>query len=466
MPESYKSIWAKCLVILGKEMNKRTYDTWFKPIKPIAFTDDELTIQVPNTFFYEYLEGHFVKNLGAALNRVVGKKCRLKYQILMHDNKDGSSRSDADQTEFIPGTYDRNQIKNPFVVPGIKKQIYHNINAKYTFDNFIEGKYNKLARAAGVAISKDPGKTSFNPFIIHGGVGLGKTHLVYAIGNAIIKDVRRKRVLYVNSDKFTTQVYQAIKHKAADELVSYYQSLDCLIVDDIQFLAGRTKTLELFFHIFNHLHDTGRQIVLTCDRPPKTLSGIEDRLISRFKWGLTADLEKPNLDTRKAILQSKLSVLDIQLEDKLMEYICHNIKDNIRELEGVVISIHAQASLTDAEINESLIKKIVNNHNQTTQKEVTVEGILDIVAEYYSLDVEKMLSSSRKRSIVIPRQLSMFMAKKLTKLPLSKIGAAFGGKDHTTVLYACKQMKNMMETDVNFNEEVASVERMIEMRLS
>jgi len=466
MDQKANRIWLECLQDLKSKVSLNAYNRWFKPIKPIKLIESELVIQVPNPFFYEYLEEHYVDILRSAISSVLGKDGRLKYQILMSDARK-NGRHERDETDFVPGTYAVDQIKNPFVVPGIRKRnIQNNLVSKYKFENYIEGDCNKLARSAGLNIAAKPGRTSFNPLVVYGGVGLGKTHLIQAIGNEILALNPNKEVLYVSSEKFTNQIIQSIKNSAVEDLVAFYQDLDVLIVDDVQFFAGRGKTKEIFYHIFNHLHNSGGQIILSSDRAPKDLDGLEDRLISRFKWGLTADLRAPEFETRMAILMAKLELHEIELPLDAMEYICYNIQENIRELEGVVISLMAQTTLNGRELTMPVVKRVVTDYISEGRKEITVEGIQEIVAEYYNIAIERILSRSRAREVVVARQLSMFLSKKMTDNSLKKIGKQFGGKDHTTVIYAIKSIKNLLDIDNGFQSEVIALEKRIEMTLT
>ena len=325
MIKDYSAVWEGCLQTIRKNVNAQSFKTWFEPIKPVRLDNHALTIQVPNKFFYEWLEEHFVSLLKTTIRKELGEKGRLEYQILVHD---GAAVSSAVSVASAPAAVsaasaaapasssndwmpqgmemDTESIKNPFVIPGIRKvRIDPQLNPNYRFSNYIEGDCNRLARSAGLAVTRKPGQTSFNPLVIFGETGLGKTHLAQAIGNEVIANNSEKTVLYVSSEKFTNQIIHAIKNNSVTEFVNFYQLVDVLIVDDIQFLSNKLKTQEIFFHIFNQLHQSGRQIVLTSDRPPKSMEGIEDRLISRFKWGLSADLQAPDLETRMAILEFK-----------------------------------------------------------------------------------------------------------------------------------------------------------------
>jgi chromosomal replication initiator protein len=470
MAKDHATVWDNCLQTIRRHVNKRSFKTWFEPIKPVCIENNALTIQVPNKFFYEWLEEHYVSLLKTTIRDELGESAKLEYQILMgHTGESKQSKiSNGDQpTNGTPGMVDAEHIKNPFVIPGIKKvKVDPQLNPNYTFENYIEGDFNRLARSAGLAIAKKPGTTSFNPLVIYGDVGLGKTHLAHAIGNEVVGKYPNKTVLYVSSEKFTNQIIQSIKNNAVNDFVNFYQLVDVLIVDDIQFLANKHKTQEIFFHIFNQLHQNGRQIVLTSDRPPKDLDGMEERLISRFKWGLTADLQVPDLETRMAILEHKMSREGIEIPQDVIEFICYNIKNNIRELEGVLVSLTAQSSLNRREIDLGLAKEVIKNFVTQINKEITVDYIQKLVAEHFDVSVERLQGKTRKRSIVIARQLSMYLAKNLTDKSLKAIGENFGGRDHSTVIYSCKTVQDLMETDAIFKDTVNDLEKKIKMSLN
>lgn len=476
MTKDCQMVWDTCLRIIKKNVSQQSYKTWFEPIKPVRLDNDVLTIQVPNKFFFEWIEEHYVSLLKTSIRQELGDRARLVYHIPESNNvpsnghrpsSNGSHASSEKDSEPVPGVFDADMIKNPFVIPGIRRiKIDPQLNETYTFDTFIEGDCNRLARNAGIAIAKKPGGTAFNPLFLFGDVGLGKTHLAQAIGNDIIKRFDNKAVLYVSAEKFTNQIIQAIKNNAVDDFVNFYQMVDVLIIDDIQFLAGKQKTQEIFFHLFNQLHQKGKQIILTSDRAPKNLEGIEDRLISRFKWGLSADLQAPDLETRMAILESKINNEGIDLPQDVVEFICYNIKNNIRELEGVMISLLAQSTLIRRDIDMELAKEVIRNFVTTINKEITVEFIQQLVAEHFNVPVEKLHHETRKRNVVIARQLSMFLAKNLTNKSLKAIGEQFGGRDHSTVIYSCRAVQDMMDTDMIFKDTVAELEKKIKMSLN
>lgn len=487
------AVWEGCLQTIRKTVNAQSYKTWFEPIKPVRLDNNALTIQVPNKFFYEWLEEHFVALLKTTIRKELGEKGRLEYQILVPDNTKNSdamrhtqtaatrtpapavqpvtttATSTAIQPDLVPQGMmtDTESIKNPFVIPGIRKvRIDPQINPNYKFSNYIEGDCNRLARSAGLAVTKRPGQTSFNPLVLFGETGLGKTHLAQAIGNEVLQNFSDKIVLYVSSEKFTNQIIHAIKNNSVNEFVNFYQLVDVLIVDDIQFLANKLKTQEIFFHIFNQLHQSGRQIILTSDRPPKSMEGIEDRLISRFKWGLSADLQAPDLETRMAILEDKTMREGVEIPPNVSEFICYNIKNNIRELEGALISLIAQSSLNNRDIDLELAKEVVKNFVSEMNKEITVEYIQQLVADHFKVDVGTLQGKNRKRTTVLARQLSMYLAKNLTDRSLKAIGDNFGGRDHSTVIYSCRTVQEMIKSDPYFKDTVSDLEKKIRMTLN
>lgn len=486
MIKDHATVWDSCLRTIRRNVNQQSFKTWFEPIRPVRLDDNALTIQVPNKFFYEWLEEHYVALLKMTIRQELGDKGRLEYHIPMNKSQEHQPNKLAGvavnttqgivnnaiekkptDDDFTPGMVDSTNIKNPFVIPGIKKvKVDSQLNPHYTMDTFIEGDCNRLARSAGMAVAKKPGGTAFNPLFIFGDVGLGKTHLAQAIGNEVLLREPNKNVLYVSSEKFTNQIIQSIKNNAVNDFVNFYQLVDVLIVDDIQFLANKQKTQEIFFHIFNQLHQSGKQLVLTSDRPPKDLDGMEERLISRFKWGLSADLQAPDLETRMAIFEAKMSQEGVELPYNVVEFICYNIKNNIRELEGVLVSLVAQSTLNRREIDVELAKEVIKNFVTQLNKEITVGFIKELVAEHFKVGVEKLQGKTRKRSIVIARQLSMYLAKNLTNQSLKTIGENFGGRDHSTVIYSCKTVQDLLDTDIVFKDTVSDLEKKIRMSLN
>lgn len=453
-------VWGNILELIKGSVPKDNFRKWFEPIVPVKLVDQALTIQVPNKFFYEWIESHFLSLLRNCVRKELGDKGKLEYQILMEDyQKPGVMKKSMKSTFDVD---DPGAIANPFVIPGIKKiKIDANLSPKYLFENFIEGNCNRVARQAGLHIVQKPGHM-FNPLVIYGNVALGKTHLLQAIGNGILANFPDKNIIYTNAEKFTNQFITAVKNNTVSEFSNFYQNLDVLLLDDIQFFAGKSGTQEIFFHLFNQLHQNGKQIVLASDRAPKDLNDIEERLISRFKWGLTADLTAPDFETRMAILQSKTEQDQVFLADNVMEFICQNIKSNIRELEGALVRIIAESSLNFKNIDIELAKEVVQNFVNQVNQELTVEMIAKFVAEQYKLPMERLVGKSRQRQIVIARQTAMYFAKQYTQKSLKQIGEFFGGKDHATVLYSCNMAKYLMDSDIMFRERAESIEKKIQ----
>ncbi|HJN54051.1 MAG TPA: chromosomal replication initiator protein DnaA [Flavobacteriaceae bacterium] len=459
------SVWPKCLKFIKDNIQPQAYKTWFEPIKAVKLTDGVLSVEVPSKFFYEWLEEHYVKILKVALQKTLGENAKLVYVIKMQ-NTYGNNQP---FTEKIPSSGDNiklqnpirsinksvPELKNPFVIPGIKNvKIESQLNANYSFENFLEGDSNRLARNAGIAVANKPGGTSFNPFLVFGGVGLGKTHLANAIGIDIKNKYPEKTVLYTTAEKFTQQYVEAVKKNNRNDFIYFYQIIDVLIIDDIQFFSGKPGTQDVFFHIFNHLHQNGRQVILTSDKAPVDMQDIELRLLSRFKWGLSAELQHPDFETRISILKNKLYRDGIEMNDDVIEYVAKNIKSNVRELEGAIISLIAQASFNKKEITIELAKQIIEKFVRNTKREVSIDYIQKIVSDYFQMDIETLQSKTRKRHIVQARQLAMFFAKKFTKASLASIGSQIGKRDHATVLHACKTVDNLSSTDKQFRKFV------------
>ena len=490
MNRNHVEIWNKCLAVIRENIPAISYKTWFEPIIPIRLDGGVLTIQVPSPFFYEYLEEQFIDILRKALRLHLGQGAKLDYHVKM-DHASLQSKKGANVNVEIPSstmpnvtssaisstkpqsnrnkhsynTFPQskdNSIRNPFVIPGIRKiQIDPQLNSTNNFQNFIEGDCNKLARSAGFAIAKNPGGTAFNPLVIYGNSGLGKTHVAQAVGNEVKVNFPEKTVLYVSANKFMTQFSEATKNNNRNDFLHFYQMIDVLIIDDIQELAGREKTQLAFFHIFNHLHQNKKQLILTSDKPPVELKGMEERLLTRFKWGLTADITEPNYDTRVAILKQKALMNGLDLENSVVEYIASNVKNNVRELEGAIISLLAQSTLNNKSINISLANDAISKLVKQAKKEYNIPSITKAVCDYFKMKPDQLQAKTRKREIVQARQIAMYFAKHLTDSSLSSIGAQIGKKDHATVLHACKTIGNLKETDKKIQKYISDIESQI-----
>ncbi len=474
MEKDFEKVWLRCLEIIKDIVEWQHFKTWFEPIRPVALNDKVLTIQVPSQFFYEYLEEHYVTLLAKTLKRELGKEARLEYRIMV----DSGNSKNKPLTMDVPGhgykSYSNNEmdfplvinnpVKNPFVIPGLKKmQIDPQLNHAYTFDAFIEGDCNRVARRAGKTVAEKPGATSFNPLVIYGGVGLGKTHLAQAIGNEVKRVHQNKVVLYVSSEKFINQFIDHSRNNAINDFIHFYQLIDVLIIDDVQFFSRAEKSQDAFFAIFNHLHQSGKQLVLTSDKSPKDLEGVQERLLSRFRWGLSADLQTPDYETKIEILEKKMKNDGLEMPKEVVKYIAYNINSNVRELEGALISLLAQSSLNKREIDLELAKKVLRNFVKSSSKEITIEAIQKMVCEYFDVAYDKLLQKTRKREIVQARQITMYLAKSFTKNSLKTIGEHFGGRDHTTVIHSCQTVKDLMDTDSLFKESVLELQQKVQL---
>ncbi len=448
----HETLWKECLKTIKQNVTLMTYNTWFQPIKSMGVKDSTLTVQLPSHFFWEWIDEHFNTLINKTIHEVLGENAKLAYIIAEEKESNESSQKPVHLAS-------RHIVKN-------KPDFETYLNSRYTFENFIKGEGNQLARAAASAISDNPGGTSFNPFFVYGGVGLGKTHLIQAIGNKIVNSFPAKRVIYLSSDIFTVEFVEAIQSNKVNEFSSFYRNMDVLIIDDIQFLIGKEKTQDLFFHIFNTLHQSRKQIVLSSDKAPKDLKGLDDRLISRFQWGLPADIQPPELETRIAILKKKSEDFGMEVSNDILEYIANNITSNIRELEGCLIKLLANSSLNSKEVNIELAKKTVKEIATDRKVNITIETITKHVCSYLKVDENKIRDKTRKKEIVLARQLAMFLSKELTKSSLKTIGLHFGGRDHSTVIHACSSIEGSRTKDVALREIIETLKNQIEISSS
>ena len=469
--EQARIAWLSCLGIIRDSVNTQSFKTWFDPIVPLTLVDQKLSLQVPSQFFCDWLEEHYYGLLNSTIGRVIGKGARIEYSIKTEEVQTEADRPplpamplEQPQRPSIPDG------QRPYAAPGRSIRppeqsgpFQSHLNPRYTFDNFIKGESNQLARAAASAVANNPGGTSFNPLVIYGGTGLGKTHLIQAIGNSALAGGKARRVTYVSSEKFTVEFVDAIQSDRISDFSSFYRSMDILIVDDIQFFSGKEKTQDNFFHTFNELHQLGKQIILTSDRPPKELKGLDDRLLSRFQWGLTADIQPPDLETRIAILRKKSEVDGIDLPADVIECIAANVTTNIRELEGCLISLLAKGSLEGREITVALAQEVLRVVVGDIKSPVTIESIQRAVCDYFSIPPDLIRAKTRKQEIVNARQIAMYLAKELTNSSLKTIGLHFGGRDHSTVIHAYQSVEDQMRLDPKYLSNVTQIRRRIEL---
>ncbi len=471
MSKEYQQVWNNCLRVIKDNVPAISFRTWFEPIVPLKVEANVLTIQVPSPFFYEYLEEQYIDILRKTLRNELGTDAKLEYSVVMDNNVfpnanpytvklPTNNRRDLKNKPLSLPIDEPKSIKNPFIIPGIQKlHVDPQLNPNNSFTNYVEGECNRLARSAGYAVANNPGKTAFNPLFIYGNSGLGKTHLSQAIGIEVKEKFPDKVVLYVNGNKFHTQFVEAILNNNRNDFVHFYQMIDVLIIDDVHEFIGKEKTQDIFFHIFNHLHQNNKQLILTSDKSPVDLQGLEQRLLSRFKWGLSADLQIADYETRIAILKQKTYNDGIELADEVIEYIASHITTNMRELEGALISLLAQSTLNRKEINIDLARRMIDKLVKNTKREISIDYIQKVVCDYFDMPAELINSKTRKREIVQARQIAMFFAKSLTKSSLATIGSQIGGKDHATVLHACKTVNNLIETDKRFRVYIDEIEK-------
>ncbi len=515
MDRSRDDVWDECLGIIRDNISRQSFRTWFEPLRAVGLEDEDgalkLTVQLPSRFYYEWLEEHYFALLRKTITKVLGPGGRLYYDIVIERDEPaaggrrGSSMElPARQPSNVPPAEraprvelpegvtpprpsadvpsgagraldptrgfqpERRQPRpapsaHPFALPGVKPiEVDPHLNESYTFERFIEGDCNRLARAASWSIAQDPGGTSFNPFLIYGGVGLGKTHLIQAIGNYALANNHAKTVRYVSSEMFTQEFVQSIQSNRIAEFSNFYRGVDILIIDDVQFFGGKEKTQEEFFHIFNELHQQGKQLVLSADRPPKDIVGIEERLLSRFQWGLAADVQPPDYETRVAILNRRAKDDGTRVKPQVIEYIATHVKRNIRELEGALIRLQAHAALTSREIDQDLARDVLKDLIKESRPVLTIEAIQSVVCDYLGIPEDLVRARTRKREVVQARQVSMFFSKEITNHSLKTIGLHFGGRDHSTVIHAVRSVENQRDTDPSFREMVGNVQKRLE----
>lgn len=466
MSSDFVTLWKRCLDIIKDNVPEAAFKTWFTPIVPLHFQNKVLTIQVPTHFFYEYLEEKYVNLLRQSLYRVFGEGTQLMYQVVVENQTkstveiEGTNKPKVTTVAPQPAQKETPRNADPF-----KQQEYADLdsqlNPNYNFENYYSGLSNKLARTAGETIALNPGNTAFNPLFLYGESGVGKTHLAHAIGIRIKEQDPSKRVLYVTSHLFQVQYTDAVRNNTVNDFINFYQSIDVLLIDDIQEFAGKTQTQNTFFHIFNHLHQNRKQLVMTSDRPPVSLQGMVPRLLTRFKWGLTAELERPDYDLRRSILTNKIRHDGLSINKEVVDYIARNVTDNVRDLEGIIVSLMAHSTIFNREISIDLAERVLSTSVHIEKKQITIEAIQETVCRYFNIDNKQIHSKSRKREIVHARQISMYLSKKYTDFSLSRIGEMIGKRDHATVLHACKNISGLLDIDKTFRSNLTEIEEML-----
>lgn len=457
--DQYRSTWGQCLGEIQRSIPCDEFARWFAPLEILDFQAGVLRLGVPSKTHQEYIEQNYIPLMRPIIRNKFGVKARLQYAIPAAVSVANPSAFNASNSNSTSGS----TIKNPFVIPGLRRvQFDSQLLQSLTFASFVEGSCNRLARSAGKAISLAPGATDFNPLFVYGNSGLGKTHIVQAIGNAIKERDPECRVLYVSCNHFQSQFQNAAMRKELSDFINFYQQIDVLIVDDIQEISGKAGTQNIFFNIFNHLKMIGKQVILTCDRPVVELEGIDERLLTRFTWGLAAELTPPDFETKVAILRAKARQMNLKLPAEVVEFLAENIKANVRELEGALTSLDAHSRLLGRKITLELTRDVMRDIVRFTLKEVTVESIIELVCSTMAIPYDELVSTKRTREVATARQVAMFLCKSHTKAALANIGAALGSRTHATVMHACNTVPNLMETDKILRKQIEDIERKLQ----
>lgn len=458
-----QSQWNACLKIIEDNISSEQYKSWFKPIVPLSYSRMEgLKLGIPSEFFFEYIESHFISILSKAIYRIFGKGTQLKYQVLIDKENNGTMDVPSSGVAKDASTGGKKVYvgENQAPARGAATASFdsHLIQA-YRFENFVEGTSNKLPRSIGESIAEQPGRNAFNPLFIYGPSGVGKTHLINAIGLRIKELYPQKRVLYISAHLFLVQYTDSVRKNLVNDFLHFYQSIDALIIDDVQEFASLKGTQMTFFHIFNHLHQNNRQIIMTSDRPPVALEGMEERLLTRFKWGLQVEMDRPNEELRKEILKKKIELDGLKFPENVVDYIAQNVDGSVRELEGVVNSFLAFSIVYKCDIDMNLAQRIVHRAaKEEKKKAITVDTIIDKVCDHYTIKRADIFTKSRKRAIVQVRQIAMYLAQQHTQLSISRIGTLVGNRDHATVLHSCKIVSGRMDVDTSFRNEIQEID--------
>ena len=455
MTQTLLQQWAQCQTILADNLTSSAYQTWFAPIVPLSYSEGVLVLQVKSQFVAEYIEENYIPLLSAAIIRVFGQGTRLEYRVLI-DSASGAGTMLPSTGAPERGNWQITNVQQPITNDDLPK-----LNELYTFDSFIAGEPNKLARTAGLAVAKQPGYTAFNPLFIYGGSGVGKTHLACAIGHQAQALNPHARVLYVSANTFKLQFQDARKENRIPDFLNFYQSVDVLIVDDIQYFAGLKGTQDTFFHIFNYLQQSRKQLILTCDKPPVQLKDIEDRLLTRFKWGLAAEITPPDYALRKNILLSKMRRDGIVLSDEIVDFIAANVRDSVRDLEGILASLLAHSTLTDKEIDLPLAEKVVSHIVALQPQTISIEDVMDAVSKHYNVSEKAIMAQNRSRDISMARHVAVYLCKQMTDRSLTEIGYRMGRRTHATMLHSIAFVRDMMEHDAVLRQQIAQIEASI-----
>ena len=455
-------LWNSCLDIIRANVSNEVYTSWFRPIIPLRYSDNEFVLQVPTMFYYEFIDEHYSRLLRDTINKVLSKEVKLLYSVLNDGEKDMSSDKLSELTVSVVAKTNNNlpikrdKVFSPFD-SSIEIKFDSQLNEKYRFDNFIEGYSNKLARSTGLNIADNPGKTVFNPMFIYGSSGVGKTHLINAIGMEVKRQYPEKRVLYVSANLFMIQYTDSVRTNNQNDFINFYQSLDVLLIDDIHEFMTKTGTQNIFFNIFNHLQRLGKQIILTCDRPLSALKNMEDRLLSRFGWGLNVEIDRPDLELRKNILRYKIGNNGLSVPDEVVDFIADNITENIRDLEGILISLIAHSTVNKEPISMELAKRLINITPKENKK-IDIDYICDLVCKHYSLSQDVLCSKSRKSEVAQPRQIAMYLARKHTSYSLNTIASTIGNRTHATVIHSCKLIDDLLKCDKHLQKDIRILE--------
>lgn len=464
MSLEHVALWDKCLAIIKDNVDELVYEKWFIPIKSFSFNNNELVLQVPSHFFQEYIEENYMELLRPVITRVYGNKTKLYYKVTVIENPVATVNVSSPDKSVTVARNVRQALPaqplSPFHTPEYE-DLDSQLNPYYTFDNYYSSDSNKVARITGEAVAASPGHNPFNPMFVYGESGVGKTHLVQAIGIKIKEQNPRSRVLYLSANLFQQQYTTAVRNNQVNDFINFYQSIDVLLMDDIQEFAGKIQTQNTFFHIFNHLHLNGKQLVLTCDRPPVELEGIVSRLLTRFKWGLQVEVERPDYTLRRDILHNKIERDGLVISDEIVDYIARNVTDNVRDLEGTVVSLMAHAMAFNHEVTLDLAEQVLARSVRMLKKQITIDTVRNAVCTYYNMKPETLVLRSRKREVVVARQIAMYLTKKHTSMALAGIGSMLGRYDHATVLHACKTIEGQMQVDKELQKSLGEIEKLL-----